>query len=117
MGGVCIFLALAGEPEHVGVEEKKEDEAEGKEVHVEAEEDASLEEVPLRASHAAEGVGATDGRDDGRDDKEEIRPVVGKSGEQIGGTETEKHKYAASQQGSAMRIEDAGFHSLPTAKG
>ena len=75
-----------------------------------------MKEVPLRASHAAEGVGAANDRDDGRDDKEEVFPVVRKSGEQIGDTEAEKDKYAASQQGSAMRIEDAGVHSLPMDK-
>lgn len=107
---------FAGEPEHVGIEKKKEDEADGEEIHVEAEENSGMEEVPLRTSHAAEGIEAADGCDDCREDEKEVCPVVGESGEQIGHPEAEKHKYVASQQGPPLRIEDAGYHALPIAK-
>lgn len=71
---------FGGEPEHVGVEKKKEDEGEGEQVHVETEEDASVEEVPLRTAHAAEGIGAAESCADDWEDQEEVCAVVRESG-------------------------------------
>jgi hypothetical protein len=104
------------QPEHVGVEKKKEDEAEGEEIHVEAEEDTGLEEVPLRTSHAAEGVGTAEGCADDGEDQEGVCAVVGESGEKIGDPEAAEDEDAASQKGPFMRIEDAGFHAWFTDK-
>ena len=50
-------LSGGGDPGHVGVDEKEEDQAEGKEVHVDAEDDSAVIEGPA-ALHAADGVGS-----------------------------------------------------------
>lgn len=105
-------LVFAGEPEHVGVEEKEEDEADGEEIHVEAEQDARLEEVPPLASHAAEGVGAADDRDTGWNDEEWIGSVVGEAGEKISDTKAYKYERVASKERTLMRIENSGYHAV-----
>ena len=104
---------LAREPEHVGVEQKKKDEADGEEIHVKAKEDTGLKEIPLATAHAAERVGATNDSDTGGNGEEGIGVVVRKAGEEIGCSETEEHKDVASQEGSFVRIEDTGSHAVP----
>jgi hypothetical protein len=103
---------LAGEPEHIGIEEQKEDEADGQQVHVKTEKDAGLEEIPLWAAHAADGVGAAEDGDTGGNDEEGVGTVVGKSGEEIRRTEAEQDKSAATEEGDLMRIEDTGSHAV-----
>jgi len=55
MGMGVASLVGGGHPKHVGVEQKEEDQADGHEVHVDAEDNATVVEVPA-ALHAADGV-------------------------------------------------------------
>jgi hypothetical protein len=102
---------FAGEPEHVGVEEEKEDEADGEEVHVETEKDADVEEIPAGVADTPEGVGAADDCDDCWNNEERGGAVIGEAGEEIRYTEADEDKGAPSQYGRSMRIEDAGSHA------
>ena len=47
-----------GDPEHVGVEEKEEDQADGHEIHIDAEDHAGVVEVPA-ALNAADSFGGS----------------------------------------------------------
>jgi hypothetical protein len=102
---------FAREPEHVGIEKKKENQADREKIHIEAEEDAGLKEIPSRTPHAAEGVDAADEGDTCGDDEEQICAVVRKAGEQIGGSKAGKDQSVASQERCPVRIEDAGSHA------
>ena len=83
-----------GDPAGVGVEEEEENHTEGHEVHVDAEDDASVIEAPT-ALHAADGVcGACDG-EEGRKDKKRICAVVGEVREEKRDAETEENEEAA----------------------
>lgn len=110
-----MWLVTAGKPKHVGIEEKKKDEADREKVHVEAEEDAGLEEIPSRASHATEGIGAADKSDACGKDEERVCAIVREAGEKIGDSKADKDKNAASQERSLVRIEDAGSHGVSIA--
>lgn len=107
-----MVVLLARQPEHVGIEKKKEDKADGEEVHIKAEEDSCLEEVPLTFPHAAEGIGAPDDSDEGGNYKERGSAVGGESGEQVGSSKADEDEYAASNERSPMRIENAGSHAI-----
>jgi len=62
-------LMRGGDPESVGVEKKKENHAEGHEVHVDKEEDAAVVEAPSTL-HATDGVdSAGDGEESGEDEE------------------------------------------------
>ena len=68
-----------GDPAGVGVEEEEENHTEGHEVHVDAEDDASVIEAPT-ALHAADGVcSAGHGEEDGKDE-EWSSAIVGEVG-------------------------------------
>ena len=83
-----------GYPAGVGVEEEEEDHAEGHEVHVDAEDDASVIEAPA-ALHATDGVGgAGDGEEDGKDE-EGSGAVVGEVGEEERDGEAEEYEETA----------------------
>ena len=103
---------LAGEPEHVGVEEKEEDEADGEQVHIKAEQDARLKEVPSLAAHAAEGVGAADHCYKGGNGEQRIGTVGGEAGEEVGRGETCEYKRVSSKERTFVRIEDLGYHAV-----
>ena len=103
---------LARQPEHIRIEKKKKNKADGEEVHIEAEEDACLEEVPLAFSHTAEGISAADESKEGGNDKERGSAVGGESREQVGRCQADKDEYAASEVGGPMRVEDAGSHAF-----
>jgi hypothetical protein len=103
---------LAGQPEHVGVEEKEEDEADGEQVHVETEQDACLLEVPSLASHAAERIGAADDGDTCGNDEEWIGAVVGEAGEKIGDGKACEYERVTSKEGTVVRIENSGYHAV-----
>ena len=105
-------LVFAGEPEHVGVEKKEEDEADGEQVHIETEQNACLEEVPPLSAHAAEGVGAADESDAGWYDEEWIGAVVGETGEKIGDAKTCEYERVASKERTVVRIENSGYHAV-----
>ena len=83
-----------GNPEHVGVEQKEEDETEGHEVHVDAEEDAAVVEVPA-ALHAADGVQRARYSDEGRKDDQRSGVVVGEVREEKGRCQAKKNKDVA----------------------
>ena len=101
----------AGHPEHVGVEKQKENKADGEQVHVEAEQNAGVKEIPVRMAHAAQGVDAADDGDDSGNDELGGRVIGGKGREMISESEADEDQYASAQYGGAMRIEDAGFHT------
>jgi hypothetical protein len=103
---------LAGEPQHIGVEKEKEDEADSEEVHVEAEQDSGLEEVPSLATHATEGVGAANDGDTGRNDNQRVRSIFGEAGEKIGNGETREHESVAAKKRTPVRIEDLRSHAV-----
>jgi hypothetical protein len=98
-------LLRGGDPERVGVEEEKEDHAEGHEVHVDAEDNAAVIEAPA-ALHATDGVrGACEG-DQRRKDESRSGVVVGEVREQKRGCEAGEDQDAAAQQRVGSRIED-----------
>lgn len=103
---------LARQPEHIGIEEEKQDETDGEKIHIEAEEDAGLEEVPLATPHTAEGIGAPDESHASWEDEQRGGAVGGESREQVGRSEADEDEYAASEERSPMRIEDAGSHAF-----
>lgn len=103
-----VPLVLSGEPEHVGVEEKEEDEADGEEIHIETEQNACLEEVPSLASQAAEGVGGAGDGDTCGNDEEWVGSVVGEAGEEIAHGETCEDERVPSKERTVMRIENSG---------
>ncbi|GGG74558.1 hypothetical protein GCM10011585_16560 [Edaphobacter dinghuensis] len=114
--GSAAHLVLACEPQHVGVEQKEEDKADGEEVHVETEQHSGLEEVPPLAAHATEGVGAADDGDAGGNDEEWVCAVVGESGEEIGYAEAYKYERVTSKERTVMRIENSGYHAVAEEK-
>ena len=73
--GAGTALVGRGHPEHVGVEEKEEDEADGHEVHVDAEDHAAMVEVPA-ALHAADGVQCAEDGDQRGEDEQRSGSVV-----------------------------------------
>ena len=106
------LLVFAGEPEHVGVEEKEEQEADGEEIHIETEQDACLVEVPPLATQAAEGVGGADDGDTGGNDEEWVGAIVGEAGEKVAQGEACEDERVASKEGTVVRIEDLGSHAV-----
>jgi hypothetical protein len=95
----------------IGIEEKEEDDAEGHEVHVDAEEDTAVVEAPTRL-HATNCVdGAGDGGQ-GREDEQWGGTVVGEVRQQESYTKTGQNEDGAAYQGSMMRIEDGMFHEV-----
>jgi hypothetical protein len=105
----ALALLRGGDPAGVGVEEEEENHAEGHEVHVDAEEDASVVEAPA-GLHAADGVdGAGDGGQGGEDEQRR-GAVVGEVGEQEGYAKTGEDENIPAYQGSMTRVEDGMFH-------
>jgi hypothetical protein len=107
-GGGIEELTAKGGFLNVGVEEKEEDDAEGHEVHVDAEDDTSVIPVPSRL-HAADGVYGADGGDDGGKEQEQGGAVVGEVGEAKGDGDTAQDEQTAAKEGMSARIENAGF--------
>lgn len=101
----------AGHPEHVGIEKQKENKADGEQVHVEAEQNAGVKEIPVGMAHAAQGVDAANDGDDSGNDKLRGRVIGGEGREMISESEAGEDQHASAQYGGAMRIEDAGFHT------
>ena len=98
-----------GDPASVGVEEEEENHAESHEVHVDAEDDASVIEAPA-ALHATDGVGgAGDGEEDGKDE-EGSGAVVGEVREEERDAETDEYEEAAASKRVGTRIEEGMFH-------
>ena len=103
---------FTGEPEHVGVEKKEENEADGEEIHIDTEQDACLVEIPPLASQAAEGVGAADDGDTGGKDEKWVGAVVGEAGEEIGHGETCEDQRVPPKEGTIVRVENSGYHAV-----
>ena len=98
------------DPEGVGVKEKEEDHAEGHEVHVDEEEDATVVEAPS-ALHAADCVGGTGGGGEGRKDKDGSAVDLGEAGEEDGCEQTDQDKQNAAEEGTLARVEKTGGHT------
>lgn len=77
---------FGSEPEHVGIKEKKKNETDGKEIHIEKEEYPGMEKVPFGISHTAECIDAPDNCDECRNDKKRGGAVIGEAGQEIGGS-------------------------------
>ena len=89
----------------VRIEEKKDDHADGHEIHVDEENDAGVVETPA-ALEAAGGVGdAEDGEDHGEDEQRR-GVVVGEVGEQYGDGERPKDKQASANEGMTAEMEE-----------
>jgi selenophosphate synthetase-related protein len=88
------MLVGGGNPKHVGVEQKEEDQADGHEVHVDAEDDAAVVEVPATL-HAADGVQGARYGDEGRKDDQRSGVVVREVREEQRRGQTKKNKNAA----------------------
>jgi hypothetical protein len=99
-----------GDPEGVGVEEEEEDHAEGHEVHVDEEEDATVVEAPSTL-HAADGVGSAGGGGEGGKDKDGSAVDLGEAGEEDGCEQTGQDKQNAAEKGTLARIEKTGGHT------
>jgi hypothetical protein len=97
-----------GHPEHVGVEQKKENQADGHEVHVNAEEDAAVVEVPA-ALHAADGIKRAENGDQCGQDNQRRGMVVREVREQKRCCDAEKNESAAAKEGTVSRVEDVVF--------
>src|ERR1700733_12646963 len=94
-----------GEPVQVGIEEEKDDHADGHEIHVDQENDAGVVEAPA-ALEAAGGVGdAEDGEDHGEDEQRR-GAVVGEVGEQYGGGQRAKDEQASADEGMTAEMEE-----------
>jgi hypothetical protein len=65
-------LVRGGDPESVGVEEEEEDHAEGHEVHIDEEEDATVIEAPAPL-HATDGVRRAGGGGESGENEERCR--------------------------------------------
>jgi hypothetical protein len=90
---------------HVRVEQEEEDDANGHEVHVDAEDDAAVIPTPS-GLHTANRVCRPEGGDDGGKDQERGGAVVWESGEEKGSYETEQNQQAATEEGAAVEMEE-----------
>jgi hypothetical protein len=97
---VCFFrrralrLVRGGDPAGVGIEEEKEDHAEGHEIHVDEEEDATVVEAPA-SLHATDGVRGAGHSDEGGEDEERSGVVVREVGEVDSCSETDEDEETA----------------------
>jgi hypothetical protein len=101
-------LVRGGDPEHVGIEEKEEDQADGHEVHVDAEHYAGVVEVPA-ALHAADGVQGAGHGDEGGQDEQWSGTAVREVREEKRGCQAEKDEEIAAEEGAVTRVEDGVF--------
>lgn len=107
-----IALAAAGEPEHVGEEEEKQDQEDGHQIHVEHKEDTGVIEIPSGIADTAVGVGAADEGDGSGNEQQQGGAGFGKAGEKICGSQAKKDKHTAAQGGVRSRIEDVSSHAF-----
>jgi hypothetical protein len=104
-----------GDPAGVGVEEEEEKQAEGHEIHVDAEDDAGVIEAPTTL-HATDCVGcACDGKQGG-EDEERGGAVVGEVGEKKSDSETGENQEVSAQKRVGTRIEEGMFHANTTSR-
>jgi hypothetical protein len=80
----------------IGVEEKEEDDAEGHEIHVDAEDDTGVVEAPA-GLHAADCVDGARGCSEGWDQQQQGGVVVREVGERQGDREAEEDEDASSE--------------------
>jgi len=104
-------LSRRGDPEGVRVEEEEENHAQGHEVHVDEEEDATVIEAPA-ALHAADGVCGAGGGGEGGENEERCGMDLGEAGEEDGYEQTCQDKQNGAEEGSLARIEKAGEHTV-----
>jgi hypothetical protein len=104
-------LVRGGDPEGVGVKEEKENHAEGHEIHVDEEEDATVVEAPA-ALHATNGVRSAGGGGEGGEDEAWGAVDLREAGEEDCREETDQDKEDAAEEGSLARIEKAGEHAI-----
>jgi hypothetical protein len=106
---------LRGEPVGVGIEKEEEDHAQGHEIHVNEENDATV--VPAPATlHAAEMVDHACDCGEGEERDEWVRAVLREVRQEQRSEEAEEHKERTACERADARIEDAGYHaakSLP----
>jgi hypothetical protein len=100
-----------GDPEGVGIEKEEEDHAEGHEVHVDEEENASVVEAPAPL-HAANSVDGASDSDESGEDEQWSCAAVRKARDRKSCGEAEKNKDAAAYQGTRTRIEKTGQHAI-----
>jgi hypothetical protein len=83
-----------GHPQHVGVEEKEEDQTNGHEVHIDEEENAAVIEAPP-ALHTAEGVECAENGDQCWQDEQGRATVVREVRERERDCDAEKNEESA----------------------
>jgi hypothetical protein len=104
-----------GYPVSVGVEEKEENQAEGHEIHVDAEDHTGVIEAPTTL-HAADCVGCAGDGKQGGEDEEGGGAVVGKVGEKESDGETGENQEIAAQKRVGTRIEEGMLHADTTSR-
>jgi hypothetical protein len=100
-----------GDPEGVGVEEEEENHAEGHEIHVDQEEDATMIEAPTPL-HATDGVRRAGGGDEGGENEERCGMDLREAGEEDGCEQTGQDEQNGAEEGSLARIEKTGEHTV-----
>jgi hypothetical protein len=103
------------DPAGVGIEEEKENQAEGHEIHVDAEDDAGVIEAPTTL-HATDCVGCAGDGKQGGEDEERGGAVVGKVGEKKSDGETGENQDVAAQERVGTRIEEGMFHTVTASR-
>jgi hypothetical protein len=83
-----------GDPGHVRVEEKEEDETEDQEVHVDTEDNSTVVHVPTTLN-AADGICGARNGGQRREHEKRRGAIVGKVREEKSGCKAEKHNSAS----------------------
>jgi len=94
-----------GDPEEVGVEEEEEDQRDGHEVHVDAEEDAAVVEAPT-ALNAAHGFGGAEDGAQRREQEQQGGANVREAGDEDRREDAAEHQSVAPGERVGARVED-----------
>ena len=98
-------LSTFAEPEEVGVDEEEEDHGAGHEVHIEAEQNASVVEVPA-ALHAAGGIERSPGAAEGGEQEQGVGAQVREVRNENGSEDADEDQGVATGQGVLARVEE-----------
>ena len=102
-------LSTFAEPEEVGVDEEEEDHGAGHEVHIEAEQNASVVEVPA-ALHAAGGIERSPGAAEGGEQEQGVGAQVREVGEPHGHGKAAQNERVASGEGTLAGMKERVLH-------